>query len=89
MFGNAPVGGGAQSISIFNGRTGKFEGVHDATDSSSPKFIVPSDDEVVLFDSAYGGWDRPVVSTWTTVDHGGVALGAHQAAGILRPMANT
>ncbi|MGS2811510.1 TIR domain-containing protein [Nocardia sp. MW-W600-9] len=45
-----------------------------------------SDDELLLFDDAYGGWDRRVIASWTSSTNSSVHIGTRQRPG--RPSAD-
>jgi WD40 repeat protein len=82
VFGEPPVSGARRSVSVFDGRTGAVQRIYDTTDApTSTHFIVPSDDEVVLFDPGYGLWDRRAIPSWKRIDGGNVAFGTQQLAG--------
>ena len=80
--GEAAASGGAATVVVVNGLTGAEEMRHEATNETFGVYLsLPSDEEAVLFDRAYGGWRRHEIETWKTVDRGSVSLGAHEASG--------
>ncbi len=82
VYGSAPIDGGEESVSVVDGRTGEARRVRAATDIVAPsRFIFPSDDEVVSFNSGYGIWTRRAIANWETIDSGNVAFGTQQIAG--------
>ena len=58
--------------------------VNDLTDVST--IVVVSDDEVLFFDDAYGGWDRRHIRDWSPIEASSIHLGTRQRPG--RPSAD-
>lgn len=82
--GAPPISGGAESIVILRVADGKMLATHDAPHNglgTTSSVIADDEDEVLLFDEAYGYWERRQISTWSLLGHSFIGFGAHQVAG--------
>ena len=83
VHGAATVSDGAESIVVFD--VPRMAPVHSEPETGLARtnyIVVPSDDQVVLFDLGYGAWERRTIPGWSLRGQGDAALGARQAAGI-------
>lgn len=85
VHGAPSVGDGAGSIVIFSVPRMTVTSVHSDPLYSLARtndIVVPSDDQVVLFDLGYGTWERRTIRGWSFQGGSSALLGTHQAAGI-------
>ena len=85
VHGAAPVGGGAESIVVFDVPRMAVASVHGEPETAlagTNYIVVPSDDQVVLFDLGYGAWERRTIPGWSLRGQGDAALGVQQSPGI-------
>ena len=85
VHGAAPVGDGAESIVVFDVARMAVASTHSDPETSPTRtnyIVVPSDDQVVLFDLDMGAWERRTMPGWSLRGQGDAALGVRQAAGI-------
>jgi WD40 repeat protein len=77
---------GPQSTIVFDVPTRTTLATHDGPDDptkglASPSLLVaPSDDELLLLDEGYGGWERRRISDWSLEASSNAAFGVHNYA---------
>ena len=81
VHGEVPEFGRAGSVVAFNVLTGKTSAVHDAP-FPADELVTASDNQLLLFDSAYGRWERRRISDWSLEDASNAQFGTHQSAGL-------
>jgi WD40 repeat protein len=79
---------GEQSSTVFDVATVSRRAVHPSAGSEIliAYLVASSDDDLLIFDDAYGRWQRRRISDWALTGSGSVDLGTHQKAG--EPSAN-
>lgn len=76
-----------QSMSIVDTATGSVRAVQPASNTAAgASLVLPTDDEVLIFDPGYGTWERRRIADWSVLAASTVGFGVHQQGG--RPSGN-
>lgn len=76
-----------QSMSIVDAATGTVRVVQPASNAASgTSLVLPTDDEVLMFDPGYGSWERRKLADWSVLASSNLGFGVHQQGG--RPSGN-
>ena len=84
IHGGAEAFGGPESNIVFDVATARQRAFHREDKSTleiTSDLVAASDDELLLFDGDYGGWERRSIIDWVLTDSGNVGLGTRQRAG--------
>jgi WD40 repeat protein len=73
--------GNTGSITTVDVADGASRSVHPDSTGSTDAIIVPSDDQVLLFNTGYGAWERRRLTDWSREAGSSAQLGAHEQAG--------